>query len=409
MIEFAILFGLGFLTASFLAFLIAPAIHRRIVWFTERRLKATMPLSPQEVRAQKDMVRALYAAENAKTTQDLVHEREKSVALQLRHDTLALEASRLASENSDLQTQINDMNVEASDLRSRLRREESYISQLKTSLHTAEQASLAKEADIDALKKRLNKMSADADNIRIDMATRETEIESLKFRANALRDERDTLRQDVNLLTKRAKEAETRLTQAENKALRLEEKLSLENAASTDKDSLIERRTQEIGKLKEKIKAANAEARDATRALRNAGLKPVSFSKTVHNVKSSNVSVFGNGKDTELTIEARAKVESGISRLTEELRNRSMALTEQLLHARTPAHENALREEIAAIAADMVVLTALKEGASSPIYDFLPENIEIGQSERQSLAERAAYILSELKAETVSSEAAGSR
>ena len=66
MIEYALLFGLGFLTAAFLVFLVSPAVHRRIVWYTENRMRATMPLSPQEVRAQKDMVRALYAAENAK-------------------------------------------------------------------------------------------------------------------------------------------------------------------------------------------------------------------------------------------------------------------------------------------------------------------------------------------------------
>ncbi|MGO8026772.1 hypothetical protein, partial [Rhizobium leguminosarum] len=35
-------------------FLVSPAVHRRIVLYTENRLKATMPLSPQEVRAQKD-------------------------------------------------------------------------------------------------------------------------------------------------------------------------------------------------------------------------------------------------------------------------------------------------------------------------------------------------------------------
>jgi hypothetical protein len=49
-IQFALLFGLGFLTAIFLVFLVAPAIHRRIVWFTEKRLRATMPLSAREVR-----------------------------------------------------------------------------------------------------------------------------------------------------------------------------------------------------------------------------------------------------------------------------------------------------------------------------------------------------------------------
>lgn len=83
MIEYAILFGLGFLTATLLALLIAPAIHRHIVAYTENRIRATMPISPQEVRAQKDMARALYAAENAKVRQELDTEREKNTSLRL--------------------------------------------------------------------------------------------------------------------------------------------------------------------------------------------------------------------------------------------------------------------------------------------------------------------------------------
>ena len=43
MIEYALLFGLGFLTAILAGLLLAPAIHRRIVKFTEDRILATMP------------------------------------------------------------------------------------------------------------------------------------------------------------------------------------------------------------------------------------------------------------------------------------------------------------------------------------------------------------------------------
>ena len=39
-----------------------------------------MPLSPQEVRAQKDAARASYAAENARTSQVLKRERDKNVS-----------------------------------------------------------------------------------------------------------------------------------------------------------------------------------------------------------------------------------------------------------------------------------------------------------------------------------------
>ncbi|TCL65113.1 hypothetical protein [Rhizobium sp. BK251] len=398
MIEFALLFGLGFLTAAFLGFLVAPAVHRRIVSYTEHRMKATMPLSPQEVRAQKDMVRALYAAENAKTAQDLTREREKGVSLQLRHDTLAKEAARLAAENSDMQAQMNEMNVDAGDLRSRLRREEGHIGQLKVSLHAAEQASTAKDADIEALQKRLLKIAADTDNLKIDIATRETEIESLKFRAKSLREERDALQREASLLTTRAKDAEARLTQEEHNVLRLQDKLNREAAGSADKDSLIERRMQEIAKLKEKLKAANAEAREAARTLRAASAKPAPSLRQINGSPSALPAGEENVSDHDtppsLAALPERPVEVEIAHLSDDARNRSTALSERLMNAGTPGHEQALREEIAAIGAEMVALTALQEGRTSPIYDLLPENADTS-GERLSLAARAAKILSE--------------
>ena len=383
MIEYALLFGLGFLAAAFLVFLVSPAVHRRIVWYTENRMRATMPLSPQEVRAQKDMVRALYAAENAKTTQDLVREREKSLALQLKHDSLALDAGRFAAEIEGLQAQISDMSVEAAEQRSHLRKDENYISQLKTSLHIAEQASAAKEGELDALRTRLNKLAEQTDNLKIDLAARDTEIESLTFKANAVRIERDNLRQDVNLLQKRAKDAEQALAQHEHAVIRLEDKAGRDAASSADKDTLLGRRQQEITKLKEQIKAANAELRKANRALRNAGLQPVA-------------DAVSEERATEETMPTELDTAAIAARLSDEVRKRSAAVSEQLLKAKSDtSHDGAIREEIAGIAASMVALTAINEGPSSPIRDLLPDGTDNQDGERINLAQRAATILSE--------------
>ncbi|AIC28690.1 chromosome segregation SMC protein [Rhizobium etli bv. mimosae str. IE4771] len=381
MIEYALLFGLGFLTAAFLVFLVSPAVHRRIVWYTENRLKATMPLSPQEVRAQKDMVRALYAAENARTTQDLLREREKSLSLQLRHDALAVDAGRLAADIGELQAQIGEMHVEAAEQRSHLRKDENYISQLKTNLHIAEQSAANKESELAAMRTRLSKLSEQTDGLRIDLAARETEAESLKFRANALRDERDTLRQDVTLLQKRAKDAEQKLTQQQHMVIRLEDKAARESASAAEKENLLARRQQEIVKLKEQLKAANAEIRRINRVLRDAGLaKMAAELPTELTADDSTVSML----DT-----AAVTAEMG-----EDVRKRSAALAERLQKAKSVAgRDGAIREEIASIAANMVALTALNEGPSSPIRTLLPDAGTKNPNDRVSLADRAAAII----------------
>ncbi|QND48006.1 hypothetical protein HB780_20370 [Rhizobium lusitanum] len=386
MIQFALLFGLGFLTAAFLAFLIAPAIHRRIVWFTEKRLKATMPLSPQEVRAQKDMARALFAAENARTEQLLTQERDKGVALQIHNGKLQQEASRFAAESSELQTRIDDLETEAGELRSRLRREESDISQLKSGTHAAEQASAEKDADIDSLRKRMTKMAADSDNLKIDLAAREAEIESLKLRINTLRDERDTLRQDLNQASQRARDAETLLGQESDKARRLDDRLNREIAGNADKETAMAR-------LKEKLGASNGEARPTGRTPRAAHL--VSSAKRANGAKPmtepTNVATADNDANAS---KPERSLEDDIAHMTEEVRNRAAALSDRLSKSRSPAHDQAMREEIAVIAANMVALTARREGEQSPIYDHLPK--ETGPAEqgaRLSLAHRAATLL----------------
>ena len=399
MIQFALLFGLGFLTAALLGFLIAPSIHRRIVWFTEKRLKATMPLSPQEVRAQKDMARALFAAENARTEHALTQERDKTVALQIHNGKLQQEAGRLSAGNTELQTRIDDLEVEAGELRSRLRREESYISQLKSSIHTAEQASAEKEADIDGLRKRMTKMAADADNLKIDLATRETEIESLKLRINTLRDERDALRQELSATNLRAADAEQSLRQESDKNKRLEERLNREIAGSADKEAAIERQTQDVIRLRERLEAAVKESKEAGKALRAAGLTPPK--KTARTPKLAAASMVSAIADSQAdtaepaqAAEPERTVEDEIAQMTEEVRNRAAALSDRLLKARTPAHDDAMREEIAKIAANMVALTALKEGGGSPIFDLLPKDRNAAAPDsRISLADRVAAIL----------------
>lgn len=396
MIQFALLFGLGFLTAVLLACLVTPAIHRRIVWFTEKRLRATMPLSPQEVRAQKDMARALYAADNAKTEQALARERDKGITLQLQQESLKKEAGRLASESEQLHGQIDDMSVEASDLRSRLRREEGNISQLKSGLRISEQAHIEKAADIDALRKRIDKMAVDADNLKIDLATRETEVENLRFRFNSLRGERDTLRGDIEAMTTRAKAAEMRFGQEESKVTRLEDKLNREVAANADKQTIIERRTEEVSRLKEKLKTVTSEAREAVKAAKRAGAptKKVAAKSAVDGDATPRAQLAPGSESTaDHAIEAARDIDADVATLGDDARNRSTALSDRLLKSRSTTQDAALREEIAAIAANMVALTALSEGEKSPIHALLAGGEATGNGERRNLADRASELL----------------
>jgi len=60
-IQSGMLIALGFLAAALLGLLIAPALWRRAVRLTTRRIKTTIPLSEMEIEADRDRIRAEYA------------------------------------------------------------------------------------------------------------------------------------------------------------------------------------------------------------------------------------------------------------------------------------------------------------------------------------------------------------
>lgn len=359
------------MAAALLVMLVAPAVHQRVVRYTENRLKATMPLSPQEIRAQKDMVRALYAAENAKTQHDLTRERERTIGLTLKNETLSGEAARLVAETKELKVQIEDMSTEAADLRSRLRRGDVEMSTMRETLKRVEIAAAAKDVELEDRAHRIARLISDIDTMRIEAMSRDTEIDTLKTRIQGVRDEREDLRRENKLLGKRAKDAELRLAQEEHKVLRLEDVLARDAAERADASSLVERRTRELRDLRAKLKTANAQLREAQRALREAGI------------------AIPDAKDTPMPEDeiANSNLATDTTALEYDIRRSQTALTERLLKAKASTEDDALREELGDIAAKMIVLTAAREGEQSVITDFVSPQSKNGDKPK-SLVDR---------------------
>lgn len=372
MIEYALLFALGFLAATLTGLLVAPAIQKRIVKFTEARMKATMPLSPQEVRAQKDMARAAYAAENAKLAQSVRREREKHTLEMVRNEKLLAQAAAIGTENAELHAQIADMNIEAGDKRSALRREEMKSEQLTTALAAADREIRSKSAEIDKLTAGIEHLRSDTDNMKIDVATRDTAMESLKSRIGNLKDERDKLREDLKAVSQNAKSLEVRLAREETRAQQLETRLTRELAGNADKDNAIERRIAEITRLRDKVKTLTAENKEAAKTVRSAGL--------AHTLATPRLSQRRSDTVTPPPIDIVA--------LEEDVRNQGTALSERLLAAKSSDDDAVLREEMADLASKMIVLTTAREGASSPVHDLLATIDPALEGDERSLAQR---------------------
>ncbi|MBB4952644.1 chromosome segregation ATPase [Agrobacterium vitis] len=225
MIEYALLFALGFTTASLLVALISPAVHSRIVAYTETRLRATAPLGAQEVRAQKDMVRAVYAAENARLAHELKREADRAVSLKIASDSAVAEMERALRDEAVLKDQVGKMSFEAAELRAELRESAAQIEQLKAALRRSEANVASRNDDIETMRANLHRLEAKIGGRNQETATYQHQIEDLQLRLKDLRQEREALREDAKAAVERAQKAEQRLLQEEHTVLKLEDRL----------------------------------------------------------------------------------------------------------------------------------------------------------------------------------------
>ena len=414
MIEYAILFGLGFLTATLLALLIAPAIHRRIVAYTENRLRATMPISPQEVRAQKDMARALYAAENAKVRQELDTEREKNTSLRLANEAASSDAYRLGEQNRSFALKIEELTLEIGDLRAALDAAEERAGTIQAALAQQEQAANERASQMADLTARLTNLTRELDDSKILAATRDLEAEQAKQSATRFRKEGETATRELQDVAGRNREAMEAVARESRKVTRLEEQLASTIAKNADLDTMLTLRNQEVARLKEQLAATGGRSNDMVIRLPNpaapvekaisppepiaptpaAALEtaPVAAKDAEQKATADEAAV---APAVEPAAQPGAAALESLEQEIEDIRNQGTALTERLLNVRGTGNDEPIRREIARIAAEMIALTAAQEGEASPIPGLLAK--ASGSSGRESLATRAKVVMEKRK------------
>lgn len=411
MIEYAILFGLGFLTATLLALLIAPAIHRRVVAYTENRLRATMPISPQEVRAQKDMARALYAAENAKVRQELDTEREKNTSLRLANEAASSDAYRLGEQNRGFSLKIEELTLEIGELRAALDASEERAGTISANLLQQEQAANERASQMSDLTARLTNLTRELDDSKITAATRDLEAEQAKQTATRFRKEGETATRELQDVAARNKEAMTAVARESRKVTRLEEQLATLMAKNADLDTMLTLRNQEVARLKEQLAATGGRSNDMIIRLPNPAVpvekavsppQPVAAPAPVAALETAPVvaeeaaeAVSAEETAAPPVVEPAAPAPEGLEQEIEDIRNQGTALTERLLNVRGTGNDEPIRREIARIAAEMIALTAAREGEASPIPGLLAK--ASGSSGRESLATRAKVVMEKRK------------
>ncbi|TIT25426.1 MAG: hypothetical protein E5W86_15485, partial [Mesorhizobium sp.] len=175
MVQSILFFALGFLCAAFLALLIAPAIWRRAVALTRRRVEASMPLTLAEIQANKDQVRAEFAMSTRRLEMSVKTLQEKA-AEQLVEIGRGHEALKgLAVERKDKNQALSDLEVRTGELHQR----EEQLHQLSEKLAHMERMLEKRALELEKLEHMYDDASFASSNRQIELVARESELDKL--------------------------------------------------------------------------------------------------------------------------------------------------------------------------------------------------------------------------------------
>jgi chromosome segregation ATPase len=404
-IQSILFFTLGFLCAGFLALMVAPAIWRRAVALTRKRIEASVPLSLTDIQADKDRMRAEFAMSTRRLEMSIKAFKDKAAAQIIEINRNRDELKRLASNRDGQNESLSEMEAKAGELRGDLRKREDQLQRLTAKLAEAEKAIEARALELDKMGQLYDEASLAASNRQIDLVVRETEAEKLASDMQLLRDQRKDAERRLQEITADSKAARDALNGERKKATDLERKLERMVTTLTDREEKLDRRERELARLREQLKGNSGTEDELNQKLIDSQADKIRLEAELADMtlQMSTLLSGAKGGDIEKAMaklsEDRARLETRLTALTRE--NKKLR-TDLAAYEHSKAEDwsderrgNALlREQINDLAAEVVSLTATLEGPDSPINKALavaPSNA--GPNEKiTSLADRVRAL-----------------
>lgn len=334
MIEAVMFLGLGFLVASLFWLSLVPLVHARAVRLTTRRVQAALPISLEELQAEKDRLRAEFAVATRRLelTIDELREKEASHLAELGRRTS--EIAKLKTEFTEKTAVAASVEAEQEGIKKQLNEAQEQLAAKTSALKEAELKLAEQETEVARLSRELSNRSVVGDSQRIEIAALKTQIDNLRDQIA------DAQRQASAASAARAAAAAPAAT-AQNG----QDSSGQAQDASQDRDRL---RTELVAAQRVELELREQLATLTRR--QHSALDAIRAEKTA----------------LEAQLE-QARAEQAA------LHREMMVLREQLeVSSRSERVENeALRERINDVAAEVVRLTAALEGESSPITTIL--------------------------------------
>ncbi|TPL64953.1 hypothetical protein [Mesorhizobium sp. B2-3-15] len=378
MVQSVLFFALGFLCAGFLALMVAPAVWRRAVALTRRRIEASIPLTQAEIQADKDRIRAEYAMTTRRLEINVKTLREKAAEqlVEINRGREALKA--LAVERTDKDHALAELGAKNEALRQR----EEELHQLSERLKETERKLERRALDLEKLEHMYDDASFASSSRQIELVARESELQKLASDILLLRGQRKEADRRSQEIVAESKAARDTLKAEKKRAAELDKKVQRLLATLADREDKLDRREKELARLREKSKTE-----DGAPALRLVG-KPDEPARHEEAGKRDDLDRAIAKLDGD-----RERLEARLTALARENKRLKADLGAAASSGLTNGNGAALREQMNELAAEVVHLTAKLEGPDSPIAKALaaPQDNRSAGNDR-SLADRVRAL-----------------
>ncbi len=362
--------------------MVAPAIWRRAVVLTRKRIEATVPLSLNEIQADKDRMRAEFAMSTRRLEMSIKSVREKAAGQIVEINRNQEQLKQLVEENARKKAAITELETQGSQLRDDLRQREEQLLQLGERMAAADRQLEERAIELEKLGRMYDDASFAASNRQIELVAREAEFERVSGDVSMLRTQRKESERRLRELQAENKQTQEAVRAERKKADELEKKIGRMMTALTDREDKLDRREKELARFREQSKSAGTTEDELNRQLSDAQAERVRLEAELAELTqqmSTRLST-ATGGDGE---KAMAKLNADRERLEERLallvRENKKLKQELSAYERTKSQEwdeqrrenTILREQINDLAAEVVRLTEMLDGPESVISSSL--------------------------------------
>lgn len=382
MLEGILYFVLGFLSAGLLALMVSPAIWNRAVVLTKKRIESSVPLTLNEIQADKDQLRAEFAMSTRRLEMSVEELREKASVQIIEINRKRDELAQLAEESGHRVRSVGELETQGSELRSLLRQKEEALTRANYQHEEMQQKLETRALELEQTRTRLGTAQNEAESSRFELLARDNAMEQLTDKLAAVGDGTGEVGGELQQAIKDLSKAKSEVTVSKRKYKDLQERYERMQKQLSQSEQSLESRERAVSDLRSTNGEDEANNSELTRELIDEKANSVDLAARLARANLQMEALL-NDASNENVKAAMSTIKSEKVRLEDQIEelDRDKAKMQDALKAYqrdkadnwdTERRENSiLRERINDLAAQVTSMTASMEGEQSPIHEIL--------------------------------------